>query len=65
MQEARTLIGAPSCRPAMLSARARTAVAALAALPQVDAAHLGAIGFCLAGSIVLELTRDVAPLVTS
>jgi dienelactone hydrolase len=38
------------------------AVAALAALPQVDAARLGAIGFCFGGTVALELARDGAPL---
>jgi dienelactone hydrolase len=34
----------------------------LAALPQVDASRLGAIGFCFGGSVVLELARDGADL---
>ena len=34
----------------------------MAALPQVDAARLGAIGFCFGGSVALELARDGAPL---
>ena len=35
---------------------------ALAALPQVDAGRLAAIGFCFGGSVVLELAREGAEL---
>jgi dienelactone hydrolase len=37
-------------------------LATLAALPQVDANRIGAIGFCFGGSVVLELARDGADL---
>jgi len=62
LNQARGLIGALRADPTRLRARARAAVAALAALPQVDAARLGAIGFCFGGSVALELARDGAPL---
>ena len=42
--------------------RARVALEALAALPQVDAGRLAAIGYCLGGTFALELARDGAPL---
>jgi dienelactone hydrolase len=45
-----------------LRARARAALATLAALPQVDRTRLAAIGFCFGGSVVLELARDGADL---
>jgi dienelactone hydrolase len=43
--------------PAMLRKRAGSALAALAALPQVDTSKLAAIGFCFGGTTVLELAR--------
>src|SRR5881392_2419763 len=45
-----------------LRARGRAGLAALAALPQVDAGRLAAIGFCFGGSVVLELAREGADL---
>ena len=45
-----------------MRARGRAALATLAALPQVDASRLGAIGFCFGGSVVLERARDGADL---
>ncbi|MEA2848279.1 MAG: hypothetical protein QOG78_3560 [Rhodospirillaceae bacterium] len=62
LQEARALIAELRDDPSKLRARARAAVATLAALPQVDAGRLGAIGFCFGGSVVLELARDGADL---
>jgi len=62
LKEARALIGELRADPAKLRARGRAGLAALAALPQVDADRLGAIGFCFGGSVVLELARDGAPL---
>jgi dienelactone hydrolase len=58
LEEARALIGELRHDPKKLRTRARTALAALAALPQVDARRLGAIGFCFGGTTVLELARD-------
>lgn len=40
--------------------RMQGALAALGALPQVDAARLGAMGFCLGGKGVLDLARSGA-----
>ena len=62
LKEARGLIGDLRADPAKLRARGRAGLGALAALPQVDADRLGAIGFCFGGSVVLELARDGAPL---
>ncbi len=49
-------------RPGVLVVHEGLALATLAALPQVDAGRLGAIGFCFGGSVVLELARDGADL---
>jgi dienelactone hydrolase len=62
LQEVATLVGGLRNEPQTLRARGRAALAALAALPQVDANRLGAIGFCFGGSVVLELARDGADL---
>lgn len=62
LEEARALIGDLRATPGKLRARARAALSTLAALPQVDPARLGAIGFCFGGSTVLELARDEADL---
>src|SRR5258708_7807895 len=55
LQEARALIGELRTDPKRLRTRARAALSTLAALPQVDAGRLAAIGFCFGGSTVLEL----------
>lgn len=61
----------PSLGPAILAlygdralwrARARAAFDALAALSQVDARRIAAIGFCFGGATCLELARSGAPL---
>src|ERR1700732_4761518 len=62
LQEVATLVGGLRSEPQTLRARGRAALATLAALPQVDASRLGAIGFCFGGSVVLELARDGADL---
>jgi len=62
LQEASKLVGELRNEPAALRARGRAALTTLAALPQVDAGRLGAIGFCFGGSVVLELVRDAADL---
>src|ERR1700716_365304 len=62
LQEARALLAPLRDEPSKLRARGRAALATLAALPQVDAGRLGAIGFCFGGSVVLELARDGADL---
>jgi dienelactone hydrolase len=62
LQEVATLVGGLRAEPQKLRARGRAALATLAALPQVDPNRLAAIGFCLGGSVVLELARDGADL---
>jgi dienelactone hydrolase len=62
LREVADLVGGLRNEPQTLRARGRAALAALAALPQVDTSRLGAIGFCFGGSVVLELARDGADL---
>ena len=62
LQEVATLVGGLRAEPEKLRARGRAALDALAALPQVDAGRLAAIGFCFGGSVVLELAREGAEL---
>jgi dienelactone hydrolase len=62
LQEVATLVGDLRNQPQTLRARGRAALATLAALPQVDATRLAAIGFCFGGTVVLELARDGADL---
>src|ERR1700730_11082918 len=49
-------------QPEMLRGRGRAALATLAALPQVDAKKIAAIGFCFGGTVALELARGGADL---
>jgi dienelactone hydrolase len=62
LEEARGLAADFRDQPAKLRTRGRAALATLAALAQVDAGRLAAIGFCFGGSAVLELARDGADL---
>jgi dienelactone hydrolase len=62
LQEVATLVGGLRAEPTRLRARGRAALETLAALPQVDAQRLVAIGFCFGGSVVLELARAGADL---
>ena len=62
LQEVATLVSGLRAAPEKLRARGRAGLAALAALPQVDAGRLAAIGFCFGGSVVLELARGGAEL---
>ena len=62
MDEAMAMIGDLRTHPQKLRTRARAALTAMAALPQVDETRLGAIGFCFGGTVVLELARDGADL---
>ena len=62
LDEARALIGALRTEPAKVRKRAAAALDVLSSLPQVDAARLGAIGFCFGGTSVLELARGGADL---
>jgi dienelactone hydrolase len=58
LQEVANLVGDLRNDPQTLRARGRAALATLAALPQVDAGRLAAIGFCFGGAVVLELARE-------
>lgn len=62
LQEVATLVGGMRNQPEMLRGRGRAALATLAALPQVDAKKIAAIGFCFGGTVVLELARGGADL---
>ncbi len=62
LQEIANLVGGLRAEPDRLRARGRAALDTLAALPQVDATRLAAIGFCFGGSVVLELAREGAEL---
>jgi dienelactone hydrolase len=62
LQEVASLVGGLRAEPEKLRARGRAALETLAALPQVDAGRLAAIGFCFGGSVVLELAREGADL---
>jgi dienelactone hydrolase len=62
LQEVADLVGGLRNEPETLRGRGRAALTALAALPQVDANRIAAIGFCFGGSVVLELARDGADL---
>ena len=62
LQEVANLVGGLRNDPETLRARGRAALATLAALPQVDASRMGALGFCFGGSVALELARDGADL---
>ncbi len=62
MQEVAALLGDLRKDLGRLRARAHAALATLAAMPQVDANRLAAIGFCFGGMVVLELARDGADL---
>jgi dienelactone hydrolase len=62
LTEVAKLVGDLRAEPETLRGRGRAALATLAALPQVDASRLAAIGFCFGGSVVLELAREGADL---
>jgi dienelactone hydrolase len=48
--------------PSKARARARAGLDKLASLPQVDPSRLASIGYCMGGTLSLELARDGAPL---
>src|SRR6266478_3847241 len=61
-EEVGELLGGLRKEPELSRVRGRAALATLAALPEVDATRLAAIGFCFGGSVVLELAREGADL---
>ena len=62
LQEAIKRATALFADPSKSRARARAALDKLASLPQVDASRLASIGYCMGGTLSLELARDGAPL---
>jgi dienelactone hydrolase len=62
LQEVAHLVGEMRNDLQMLRDRGHAALETLAALPQVDATRLAAIGFCFGGTVVLELARGGADL---
>ncbi len=62
LQEAIKRATALFADPAKSRARARAALDKLASLPQVDSSRLASIGYCMGGTLSLELARDGAPL---
>ena len=66
LEQVRSMLAPLREDPIRTRARARGALDALLARPEVDAARVGAIGFCFGGTIALELARsgaDVAAIV--
>ena len=53
-EEVGELLGGLRNEPELVRARGRAALATLAAIPEVDASRLAAIGFCFGGSVALE-----------
>lgn len=62
LQEAVQRAMAMFADPSKSRARARAALDKLASLPEVDPNRLAAIGYCMGGTMSLELARDGAPL---
>ena len=62
LEQAREQSGLVRRTPGLMHARARAALQVLETHTNVDAARLGAIGFCLGGAVVLELARHQAPI---
>lgn len=59
---AQTLSGAVMGDVQYLRARAKAGYDALAARPEVDKRHIAVIGYCMGGTVALELARSGAPL---
>ncbi len=55
-------LGPLTANPQRIRARANAALAALVGRPEVDASRIAAIGFCLGGTISLELARGGADI---
>lgn len=62
IEEAQIRAQAMLADPALLLARAKAGIDALAAQPAVDADRIAAIGYCLGGKAVLDLARAGTPL---
>jgi len=62
LQEAIKRATALFADPSKSRARARAALDKLASLPQVDPNRLASIGYCMGGTLSLELARDGSPL---
>jgi dienelactone hydrolase len=61
-KEVMPILAALRRAPAKMRARSRGGFDALVARPEVDAAKMGAIGFCFGGTMALELARDGADM---
>jgi dienelactone hydrolase len=62
LDEALGLIGPLRADPARIRARAKGGLDVLLSRPEVDPARIAAIGFCLGGTMSLELGRGGAPV---
>ena len=62
LQEAIKRATALFADPSKSRARARAALDKLASLPEVDPSRLASIGYCMGGTLSLELARDGAPV---
>ena len=62
LEQAREHTGLVRTTPGLMHARARAALQVLERHGYVDAARLGAVGFCLGGAVALELARHRAPI---
>ena len=60
LEEVMPIINALRADALLVRARTDPALAALVARPEVDAARIGAIGFCFGGTMALELARGGA-----
>jgi dienelactone hydrolase len=61
-QDAQAFAGEATKDPAVVAARFRLGREQLEADPHVDSRHIGAIGYCFGGRVVLEMARNGADL---
>lgn len=61
-QDAQAFVAEAMKDPGVTTARFEAARAVLEADPHVDAKHIGAIGYCFGGSVVLDMARSGADL---